>query len=269
MTTPVLRRLMPSDLGARKGAGTLVCLTATTTLLASILDPHMDMLLVGDSLGMVVYGEASTLPVDLATMIRHGRAVVRGSTQACVVVDLPFGSYQESPEQAFRSAARVLAETGCQAVKLEGGREMAATIAFLVARGVPVMGHIGLTPQSVNTLGGFKSQGRGDAAAARLLADATAVESAGAFAVVLEGTVEPLARQITAHLGIPVIGIGASPACDGQVLVIEDLLGLTPTPRPRFAEAYVDLRQVIGDTAARFAAEVRGGHFPQERHCYT
>ena len=269
MTPPLPRRLMPLDLGTRKGAGTLVCLTATTTPLAAILDPHTDILLVGDSLGMVVYGEASTLPVDLDTMIRHGRAVVRGSARACVVVDLPFGSYQASPEQAFHSAARVLAETGCQAVKLEGGAEMAATIAFLVARGVPVMGHIGLTPQSVNTLGGFKSQGRGDAAAARLLDDASAVQDAGAFAVVLEGTVEPLARQITADVGIPVIGIGASSACDGQVLVTEDLLGLTAPPRPRFAEAYVDLRHIIGEAAARFAADVRTGQFPQPRHCYT
>lgn len=269
MTPHAPRRLMPRDLATRKGAGTLVCLTATTVPLAAILDPHVDVLLVGDSLGMVVYGESSTLPVTLETMIGHGRAVVRGSQRACVVVDLPFGSYQAALEQAFASAARVLSETGCQAVKLEGGAEMAETIAFLVARGIPVMAHIGLTPQSVNTLGGFRSQGRGDAAAARLLEDADAVQAAGAFSVVLEGTIEPLARAITTRLAIPVIGIGASPACDGQVLVTEDLLGLSAPPRPRFAEAYIDLRQVIGATAARFAADVRAGDFPQPQHCYT
>lgn len=268
MTPRAARRLMPSDLSPRKGAGAIVCLTASTAPLAAILDPHVDVLLVGDSLGMVVYGETSTLPVTLDTMISHGRAVVRGSASACVVVDLPFGSYQESPEQAFRSAARIMQETGCQAVKLEGGTEMAPTIAFLAARGIPVMAHIGLTPQAVNALGGFRSQGRGEAAAARLTADADAVQEAGAFAVVLEGTVEPLARALTARLRIPVIGIGASPACDGQVLVLEDLLGLTPTPRPRFAEAYLDLRHLAGDAAARFAADVRSGQFPTEHHCY-
>jgi 3-methyl-2-oxobutanoate hydroxymethyltransferase len=261
-------RLMPRDLAVRKGAGSLVCLTAYTAPMAALLDPHTDMLLVGDSLAMVVYGEPSTLQVDLDTMIRHGRAVVRHSQRACVVVDLPFGSYQASPRQAFRASARVLAETGCQAVKLEGGADMADTVAFLVARGIPVMGHIGLVPQSINTLGGFKSQGRGPAAAARLLGDAKALQEAGAFALVLEGTLEPLAHRIAETTGIPVIGIGASPACDGQVLVTEDLLGLTPLPRPRFAAAYADSRQLVDETARRFAADVRSGHFPGPEHCY-
>lgn len=262
-------RLMPPALQKRKGAGQLICLTASSTWMARLLDGIVDVLLVGDSLGMVTYGETSTLPVDVETMVRHGRAVVRASTRPCVVVDLPFGSYQESPQQAFRTAARMMQETGCQAVKLEGGVEMADTIRFLVERGVPVMGHIGLTPQSVHTLGGFKSQGRGDAAAARLLSDAAAITDAGVFAFVLEGTIEPVARQVVAQSTCPVIGIGASPACDGQVLVTEDLLGLTPEPRPRFVRPFADLGAAVQDAARQFAGEVRNGQFPGEGQCYV
>ena len=215
----------------RKGREPFVCLTAYTTPMARLLDPHCDLLLVGDSLGMVLYGLDSTLGVTLDMMIAHGAAVMRGAAHACVVVDMPFGSYQEGPAQAFRNAARVLAETGCDAVKLEGGVEMADTVRFLVQRGVPVCAHIGLMPQAVN-VAGFRAQGRNEAEAARIMADATAVAAAGAFAVVVEGTFEPVARAITQALGVPTIGIGASAECDGQVLVSDDLLGLFSTFTP-------------------------------------
>src|SRR5271167_252200 len=205
-----------------KGGTPIVGLTAYTAPIARLLDPHVDFMLVGDSLAMVVYGFDSTLPVTLEMMIAHGAAVMRGSARALVVVDLPFGSYQESPERAFRNAARILAETGCAAVKLEGGEEMAETVRFLTRRGVPVMGHVGLMPQSVNAAGGFKVQGRGERQAERVAADAAAVAEAGAFAIVIEGTIEKVARAITAAVPVPTIGIGASPACDGQILVTDD-----------------------------------------------
>jgi 3-methyl-2-oxobutanoate hydroxymethyltransferase len=219
-----IKRLTIPQVRARKGEVPIVSLTAYTTSMARLLDPHVDILLVGDSLGMVVYGLDSTLGVTLEMMIAHGQAVMRGSQRACVVVDMPFGSYQESPQLAFRAAARLLAETGAQAVKLEGGAEMAETITFLTSRGVPVMGHVGLTPQSVNVLGGFRTQGRDEGTARRVLTDAEAVAAAGAFAVVVEGTVESLAREITTRVPIPTIGIGASPYCDGQVLVVDDVI---------------------------------------------
>ncbi|MFH1806249.1 MAG: 3-methyl-2-oxobutanoate hydroxymethyltransferase [Pseudomonadota bacterium] len=260
ITVPALR--------ARKGGDPIVCLTAYTAPMAQRLDPHCDLLLVGDSLGMVVYGMDSTLAVTVDMMINHGLAVMRGSKNACVVIDLPFGSYQESREQAFRTAARIMAETGCAAVKLEGGAEMADTIAFLQGRGIPVMAHIGLMPQQVNTMGGFKSQGRDDAAAARLLDDARAIARAGAFAVVIEGTVEAVARQITAEIDIPTIGIGASVACDGQVLVTEDILGLFSDFTPKFVKRYANLGDQISDAAATYAAEVRARQFPGEEHCF-
>jgi 3-methyl-2-oxobutanoate hydroxymethyltransferase len=251
----------------RKGETPIVCLTAYTTSMARILDPLVDLLLVGDSLGMVLYGMDTTLGVGLDTMVAHGRAVVRGADHACVIVDLPFGSYQESPQQAFRSAARVMAETGCAGVKLEGGSEMAETIAFLVARGVPVMGHVGLTPQSVHALGGFRTQGRSQAEAARVLAGAEAVAGAGAFAVVVEATVEPLAREITERIAVPTIGIGASPACDGQILVTEDLLGLTGDMAPRFVKRYAAVDEVIAAAVTAFTEDVRERRFPGKEHC--
>src|ERR1700730_17143795 len=215
-----------------KGGPPIVGLTAYTAPIAQILDPHVDFLLVGDSVGMVVYGFASTLAVTVEMMIAHGAAVMRGSSQALIVVDMPFGSYQGSSEQAFRTAARITAETGCAAVKLEGGAEMADTVRFLSERGVSVMGHVGLMPQSVNTAGGFRVRGGDNHRAERVSADAKAIAEAGAFALVIEGTVEPVARAITQSVSIPPIGIGASPACDGQILVTEDVLGLFTQFKP-------------------------------------
>ena len=261
------RQSVPA-LRARKGGEPIVCLTAYTAPVARLLDPHVDLLLVGDSLGMVVYGLDSTLPVTLDMMIAHGAAVVRGSERACVVVDLPFGSYQESKEAAFRASARVMAETGAQAVKLEGGLEMAETVAFLTARGIPVMGHVGLTPQSVNTLGGYKAVGRDAEAAERIAADARAIADAGAFTLVIEGTMEALARRITEEVAIPTIGIGGSPACDGQVLVTDDMLGLFGAFQPKFVKRYADLGESVSDAAAAYAAEVRSRAFPGPEHCF-
>jgi 3-methyl-2-oxobutanoate hydroxymethyltransferase len=247
---------------ARKGAEPLVCLTAYTAPMARLLDPEVDMLLVGDSLGMVIYGFDSTLPVTLEMMIAHGSAVVRHTQQALIVVDLPFGSYQASPAQAFTAAARVMAETGCAAVKLEGGVEMAETVAFLSQRGIPVMGHVGLTPQAVNALGGYRSRGRNDAEGVKIRADAQAVAEAGAFSVVVEAVLEPLARELTAELAVPVIGIGGSPACDGQILVTDDLLGLFGEFTPRFVKRYAELGHEITRAAAAYGAEVRDRCFP-------
>lgn len=261
------RQSVPA-LRARKGGEPIVCLTAYTAPVARLLDPHVDVLLVGDSLGMVVYGLDSTLPVTLDMMIAHGAAVVRGSERACVVVDLPFGSYQESKEAAFRASARVMAETGAQAVKLEGGLEMAETVAFLTARGIPVMGHVGLTPQSVNTLGGYKAVGRDVEAAERIAADARAISEAGAFTLVIEGTMEALARRITEEVAIPTIGIGGSPACDGQVLVTDDMLGLFGAFQPKFVKRYANLGETVGEAAATYAAEVRIRAFPGPEHCF-
>ncbi len=261
------RQSVPA-LRARKGGEPIVCLTAYTAPVARLLDPHVDLLLVGDSLGMVVYGLDSTLPVTLDMMIAHGAAVVRGSERACVVVDLPFGSYQESKEAAFRASARVMAETGAQAVKLEGGLEMAETVAFLTARGIPVMGHVGLTPQSVNTLGGYKAVGRDAEAAERIAADARAIAEAGAFTLVIEGTMEALARRITEEVAIPTIGIGGSPACDGQVLVTDDMLGLFGAFQPKFVKRYANLGESVSDAAAAYAAEVRSRAFPGPEHCF-
>ncbi len=267
-TTSQTRRIGVPDLRARKGGEPIVSLTAYTAPMARMLDPHVDFLLVGDSLGMVVYGFDSTLPVTLDMMIAHGAAVVRGSSQACVVVDMPFSTYEETPEAAYRAAARILAETGCAAVKLEGGVSQEATIAFLTARGIPVLAHIGLTPQSVNAFGGFRVQGRDDDRADDIRADAKAVERAGAFGVVIEGVPEPLARKITAEISIPTIGIGASPACDGQVLVTEDMIGMFGTFTPKFAKRYADLGEDVSAVAARYADEVRARAFPGPEHCF-
>ncbi|PWB31319.1 3-methyl-2-oxobutanoate hydroxymethyltransferase [Pseudomonas sp. SDI] len=261
-------RLSIPAIQQRKGAGSLVALTAYSLPMARWVDRHADVIIVGDSVGMVLYGMPSTLGVSLEMMIAHGQAVMRGSQRACVVVDLPFGSYQASPEQAFHSAARMIRETGAQGVKLEGGTEMAETVAFLVQRGIPVMAHVGLMPQQVNSQGGFRAQGRDAASAAKVRDDALAMQAAGAFAVVLEGIAEALARQLSEQLQIPTIGIGASPACDGQVLVSEDLLGLFGEYQPRFVKRYADLQPQIEAALECYAAEVRAGSFPSLEHCF-
>jgi 3-methyl-2-oxobutanoate hydroxymethyltransferase len=261
-------RLSAPSIRRMKGGDKIVCLTAYTAPMASLLDTQCDLLMVGDSLGMVVYGFDSTLPVTVDMMIAHGAAVVRGSQRACVVVDMPFGSYQASPAQACEHAARILKETGCSAVKLEGGREMAETIATLTSRGIPVMAHIGLMPQHVQVMGGFKTQGKTRDAETRLREDAVAVADAGAFSVVLEGLVEPLAREITQLIPIPTIGIGASAACDGQVLVVDDMLGMFERS-PKFVKRYAHLREEITSAAAGYASEVRAGTFPSAEFVYA
>src|ERR1700709_2650286 len=237
-------RVTVPEIKAHKGREPVVCLTCYHAHTARLLDDHVDLMLVGDSLGMVMHGLENTLGVTLDMMITHGKAVMRGSNRALVAVDMPFGSYEESPAIAFRNAARIIQETGATAVKLEGGSRMAQTIHYLTERGVPVMGHIGLTPQMVNVTGGFRTTGRTEAEWPALLADAQAVAEAGAFAVVLEGMAEPLAARITGQIAIPTIGIGASAACDGQVLVMEDMLGLSPRT-PKFVRRYGDLAPVI------------------------
>jgi len=262
------RARMPGDIVAMKGGAPIVCLTAYTTPVARLADAHCDLVLVGDSLGMVLHGLPSTLGVTLEMMILHGQAVARGLTRALMVIDMPFGSYEENPAQAFRNAARLMAQTGAGAVKLEGGRHMAETIAFLVARGVPVMAHIGLTPQSVHTLGGYKVQGRGDDAD-RLRADAVAVVAAGAFAVVLEKLPARLAEAITAAIPVPTIGIGAGPGCDGQVLVVDDMLGQFTDFRPKFVKRFAELGAAADAAIAAYAAEVRTRSFPGPEHGFA
>lgn len=262
------KRITVPQLQAQKGTRPIVSLTAYSAPMAQLLDPHIDVFIVGDSVGMVLYGMDSTLGVTLDMMIAHGRAVVRGSKRACVIVDMPFASYQESPSVAYRNAARVLAESGCGGIKLEGGVEMADTIAFLVERGIPVMGHIGLTPQSVNRFGGYRIQGRSPAASRRILADARAVAEAGAFTMVIEGVVETLARDITNAVPVPTIGIGASADCDGQVLVTEDLVGLFSDFTPSFVRRYAELGQALSDAVATYAEDVRARRFPGPEHCF-
>ncbi len=269
MSTPNQQaRITTRDLRARAGGEPIVALTAYTTPMAKLLDPYCDLLLVGDSLGMVLYGLESTLGVTVDMMVAHGAAVMRGAHRACVIVDLPFGSYQESPQAAFRVSARVMAETGCAGVKLEGGVEMAETVAFLVARGIPVLGHIGLEPQSVHAYGGFRARGRDAVEAAQIMADAEAIERAGAFATVLEGTVEPVAHEVVERLEIPVIGIGASPACDGQILVTDDMLGLFADFTPRFVKRYAELGLAITEAVRAYAADVRARRFPGPEHVF-
>jgi len=262
-----IRRLTAPDIRARKGGEPIVSLTSYHAHTARIVDTYCDVILVGDSLGMVMHGLETTIPVTLDMMILQGLAVMRGSKRALVVVDLPFGSYEASQEQAFASAARVLKETGCGAIKLEGGQRMAKTIAFLVERGVPVMGHVGLTPQAINALGSFRAQGRDEADWAPIEADAHAVVEAGAFAVVLEAVAEPLARRITAQIAIPTIGIGASAACDGQILVLEDMLGLSPRV-PKFVKRFAELGPSIEQAVKSYAEEVRARTFPAAEHVY-
>ena len=263
--TSPLRPVLPPDIRARKGSAPLVVLTAYTTPMARLVDAHCDIALVGDSLGMVLHGMPSTLGVTMEMMILHGRSVVRGCQKSVVVIDMPFGSYEEGPAQAYRNAARLMAETGAPAVKLEGGAHMADTIAFLTKRGVPVMAHIGLTPQAVNTLGGYKVVGRDDEAD-RVMQDALAVQAAGAFAVVLEKVPMGLAGRITAALDIPTIGIGAGVNCDGQVLVIDDMLGLFTEFRPKFVKRYAELGRTADEAIAAYAAEVRARAFPADEH---
>ncbi|MCU0827145.1 MAG: 3-methyl-2-oxobutanoate hydroxymethyltransferase [Tabrizicola sp.] len=265
-TSPV-RPVLPPDIRARKGGAPLVVLTAYSTPVARLVDAHCDIALVGDSVGMVIHGMPSTLGVTLEMMILHGRAVVRGCTKAMPVIDMPFGSYEEGPQQAFRNASRLMAETGAPAVKLEGGQHMAETIAFLTQRGVPVMAHVGLTPQSVNTLGGYKVVGRAEEAD-KVMADAKATEAAGAFSIVLEKVPEGLAGRITAALSIPTIGIGAGVNCDGQVLVVDDMLGLFTDFRPKFVKRYAELGQAAGEAIAAYAAEVRARSFPAAEHSF-
>ena len=262
------KRLTIPAVRARKGGEPLVMLTAYTVRMAQLLDAHCDLLLVGDSLGQVIYGLPSTLPVTPEMMAAHGAAVVRGSYHAVVVIDMPFGSYEASPERAFDSAAMLLKQTGAAAVKLEGGEAMAPTVRFLSERGIPVMSHVGLTPQAVNALGGYGARGRSEAEAAKIVADARAVADAGCFALVIEGVVEPIAVAITQAVACPTIGIGASAACDGQVLVAEDMLGLFERT-PRFVKRFADMAGLIGDAAAQYAADVRERRFPTEAQVYA
>lgn len=270
-TPQPMRRLTVPAIRARKTDGItgepLVMLTAYTARQAQLLDAHCDLLLVGDSLGQVIYGLPSTVPVTLEMMANHGGAVVRGSYHAVVVVDMPFGSYEASPEKAFESAAFLLKATGAAAVKLEGGAAMAPTVAFLNSRGIPVMGHVGLTPQAVNVLGGYGARGRSDAEAEKIVADAKALDEAGAFAMVIEGVVEPIAIAATKAVSCPTIGIGASAQCDGQVLVTEDMLGMFERV-PRFVKRYEDIAGVIDRTVARYAEEVRARSFPTADQTY-
>ncbi|MEG3175751.1 3-methyl-2-oxobutanoate hydroxymethyltransferase [Sphingomonas sp. RB3P16] len=267
-TPAPMKRLTVPAIQRRKGQEPLVMLTAYTVRMAQLLDPHCDLLLVGDSLGQVIYGFPSTLQVTLDMMCAHGAAVVRGSYHAVVVIDMPFGSYEASPEHAFASASRIMAETGAAAVKLEGGEAMAPTVAFLTARGIPVMGHIGLTPQAVNALGGYGARGRSNAEHAKIIGDARAIAAAGAFAIVAEGVVEPLARAIVAEASCPVIGIGASAQCDGQVLVAEDMLGLFEQTA-RFVKKYDDIAGRISAAVEQYAADVRSRTFPGSDQIYA
>ena len=263
-----IRRITCPQISARKGGIPIVSLTSYHSHTAAIVDKYADFILVGDSLGMVMHGMESTVSVPLDLMIMHGKAVVRGTKRALIVVDMPFGSYEESPKMAFRNAARIMKETGCGAVKLEGGQRMAKTIKFLVERGVPVMAHIGLTPQSSNTMGGFKTQGRNENSWAEHERDAQVVTDAGAFSIVLEGMVEPLAAKITKQIAIPTIGIGASADCDGQILVLEDMLGLNSSVVPKFVKLYGNLGEQIEESVASYAAEVRDRSFPGDDQVY-
>ncbi len=262
------KRVSIPDLRGMKGPGRIVMLTAYTKPMAQWLDPHCDVLLVGDSLAMVVYGMENTLNISLDTMIAHTRAVMRGSQHAAVLLDMPFGSYQESKEIAYRNCARAMAESGAQGLKLEGGAELVETVEFLVARGLPIMPHIGLMPQRVHEMGGFKSQGREEDALKKWTGIARQFEDVGAFSVLIEGTVEPVARAVAESLKVPVIGIGASPACDGQVLVTEDILGLYADFTPKFAKRYAELGKAVSEAAAAYSADVRGGKFPGLEHCF-
>ncbi|MBR0895599.1 3-methyl-2-oxobutanoate hydroxymethyltransferase [Bradyrhizobium tropiciagri] len=262
-----IKRKTAPDLRARKNGEPIVMLTSYHAHTAALVDRHCDAILVGDSLGNVMHGFETTVPVTLDMMILQGRAVMRGSQAALVVVDMPFGSYEGSKEQAFQSAVRIMKETLCGAVKLEGGARMAETVAFLSDRGIPVMGHIGLTPQSINTLGSFRAQGREEETWAPIENDARAIAEAGAFSIVVEAVAEPLARKITQSIAVPTIGIGASAACDGQVLVLEDMLGLSPRA-PKFVRRYGNLGPAIEEAVAGYARDVKSRAFPGPEHVY-
>ena len=262
-----VRRLAAPDIAARKGGEPIVCLTAYTAPVAEILDDHCDLLLVGDSVGMVIHGLPNTVGVTLDMMILHGQAVMRGSRKAMVVVDMPFGTYEGAPEIAYANAARVMQETGASAVKVESGPTVPDTIRYLVQRGIPVMGHVGLRPQAVLTEGGFKAKGKTEAERDRVLAEAKATEAAGAFCIVVEGVAEPLARAITEQLSVPTVGIGASPQCDGQILVTDDMLGLFDWT-PKFVRRYGELRRHIAEAASSYAADVRSRRFPAAAETY-
>ncbi|HEX8056649.1 MAG TPA: 3-methyl-2-oxobutanoate hydroxymethyltransferase [Novosphingobium sp.] len=263
LTIPAIRKRKADGVTAEP----IVMLTAYTARQAQLLDAHCDLLLVGDSLGQVIYGLPSSVPVTLDMMAAHGAAVVRGSYHAAVLVDMPFGTYEASPQQAFESASRLLKETGCAGVKLEGGEAMAETVEFLTRRGIPVMGHVGLTPQAVNVLGGYNARGRSDAEAQKIVSDAVALDRAGAFAIVIEGVVEPIAIEVTKAVACPTIGIGASAQCDGQVLVTEDMLGMFERV-PRFVKRYEAIAETISGAAARYAEEVRARTFPGIEQTY-
>jgi 3-methyl-2-oxobutanoate hydroxymethyltransferase len=251
-----------------KGKAKIVCLTAYTAPMALWADNVCDLILVGDSVGNVLYGFDTTLPVTVDMMIAHGAAVVRGSQKSLIVVDMPFGSYQESHEQAFRNASRIIKETGCAAVKLEGGAEMASTVSFLVQRGIAVMGHIGLRPQQVHAMGGYRIAGKNDEAASQVLNDAKAIADAGAFSIVIEGTIESLAAEVTQSVHVPTIGIGASVLCDGQILVTEDMVGLTPGHKAKFVKQYANLEESLQSALAQYADEVRREVFPSSDYTY-
>ncbi|MCW1403113.1 3-methyl-2-oxobutanoate hydroxymethyltransferase [Novosphingobium sp. MW5] len=263
LTVPAIRKRKVDGVTAEP----IVMLTAYTARQAQLLDAHCDVLLVGDSLGQVIYGLPSSVPVTLDMMAAHGAAVVRGSYHSVVIVDMPFGSYEGSPQQAFESASRLLKETGCAGVKLEGGEAMAPTVEFLVKRGIPVIGHVGLTPQAVNVLGGYNARGRSDAEAAKIVSDAKALDAAGAFAIVIEGVVEPIAIEVTKAVACPTIGIGASAQCDGQVLVTEDMLGMFERV-PRFVRRYEEIADTISAAAERYATDVRSRAFPGVEQTY-
>jgi len=262
------RRINIKDIQQFKGRRPIVALTAYSATIAARIDPHVDLILVGDSLGMVLYGFDNTLPVTLDMMILHGQVVVKSASQSCVIIDLPFGSYQESPKQAFHSASKVMKTTGANGIKLEGGAEMRETIAFLVDRNIPVLAHIGLMPQSIKKTGGYRVRGKTERGAKKIIQDARLVQKAGAFAVVLEGVWEPVARKISSILKIPTIGIGASPSCDGQILVTEDLLGMYSNFTPKFVKRYSELGLDIESAVSRFSTEVKSGTFPGPEHCF-
>lgn len=263
-----INRLSVVDIKSMKGPGSIVSLTAYTTFMAQLMEDYVDLIIVGDSTAMVAYGYASTLQMKLEMMIEHGAAVIRGSSRPCVVIDLPFGTYQESKESAFRNAAKVLIDTGAQAVKLEGGLEMLDTVRFLVDRGIPVMPHIGLKPQHKLALGGYKVQGKSEEATLDLVLQAEQFADAGAFAVLVECVYEETAAAITKQLKIPTIGIGASSLCDGQVLVTEDVLGLFSGKSPKFAKSYVNLSEHIKVAFGQYEHDVRNRIFPADEHCY-
>lgn len=252
----------------RKGKEPLVCLTAYTAPMASILDDHVDILLVGDTLGMVVYGMETTVSVSIEMMCNHGKAVVNSSKKSLVVVDMPFGSYQTSKEKAYDNAVKILKETGCQAVKLEGGSELTETVEFLVSRGIPVMGHVGLLPQSVNGYDGYRHHGKDSASKKKILADAKAIEKAGAFSVVIECVAESVATEVTKILKIPVIGIGASNKCDGQILVVDDMIGMFQSFTPRFVKKYANISNNIESAVKEFSKDVKSRKFPAKEHCF-